>query len=84
MLINCPNFNAAPRICDSFATSRLIFASVIITEPVLATSPSDDVVDRRRISEAAPYDIEAAKPASQLQYRKEKKEETFLRTAIMK
>lgn len=66
MLINCPSFNAAPRICDSFATSRLIFASVIITEPVLAASPSDDV-DRRIISEAAPYDMEAAKPASQLQ-----------------
>ena len=59
MLINCPNFKAAPRICDSFMTKRLMFASVIMTDEDWSCDP-DPVL--RRISEAAPYPKDAAKP----------------------
>ena len=53
MLMNWPNFNAAPLICDNFDTSRFIFASVIMSEE--GCSPcSAELVERRTISDAAP------------------------------
>jgi hypothetical protein len=51
MLMNCPSFRAAPRIWESFDTRRVMFASVIMTDCVVSAS---DVVERRKISEAAP------------------------------
>jgi len=53
MLINCPNFNAAPLICDNFDTNRFKFASVIMSEDDCSPC-SDELVDRRRTSDAAP------------------------------
>jgi hypothetical protein len=50
MLINCPSFRAAPRIWESLDTRRVMFASVIMTDCIVSAS---DVVERRKISEAA-------------------------------
>lgn len=63
MLMNCPSFSAAPRILESLDTKRVIFASVIMTDCVLSTS---DVVERRKSSEAAPYESDAARPITTL------------------
>ena len=56
--MNCPSFNAAPRICESFETRRLMLASVIITDD---WSEEPEPV-RRRTSVAAPYPSDAANP----------------------
>ena len=58
MLMNCPSFNAAPRIWESLETRRLMFASVIITDE----SSWDPAPVRRRTSDAAPYPSDAASP----------------------
>ena len=58
MLMNCPSFNAAPRIWESLDTRRLMFASVIITDE----SSWDPAPVRRRTSDAAPYPSDAASP----------------------
>lgn len=60
MLMNCPSFNAAPRIWESLETRRLMLASVIITDD---SSWDPDPV-RRRISDAAPYPNDAASPVN--------------------
>ena len=51
ILMNCPNFNAAPRIWVSLDTRRLIFPSVMMSEP---EALSWELVVRLRSSEAAP------------------------------
>lgn len=58
MLMNCPSFNAAPRIWESLETRRLMLASVIITDE----SSWDPAPLRRRTSDAAPYPSDAASP----------------------
>lgn len=57
--MNWPNLSAAPRIFRSLDTSRWMLASVIITGDV---DCEDMPVLRWRISEAAPYPSDAAKP----------------------
>lgn len=56
--MNCPSLSAAPRIWVSFETSRRMLPSVIISEECC----SDEPVERRMSSEAAPYPSEAARP----------------------
>ncbi len=58
ILINWPNFNAAPRIWVSFATSLRMLASDMNTEG----AGSEEETERRSISPAAPYPREAARP----------------------
>lgn len=55
--MNWPNFNAAPLIRPRVDTSRLIFASLINTLPLLLLLP---VADRRIDSDAAPTESDAA------------------------
>lgn len=63
MLMNCPSLRAAPLILVSLVTKRLTFDSVNINEPLFCgNSPLD--TDLRRISEAAPYPREAARPVA--------------------
>lgn len=61
MLMNCPSFRAAPRIWESLDTKRVMLASVIMTDCVLSAC---DVVERRKTSEAAPYESDAARPVT--------------------
>lgn len=65
MLINCPSLRAAPLIFVNLVTKRLTFDSVNINEPLFCDDSSLDT-DLRRISEAAPYPREAAKPVAML------------------
>lgn len=53
--MNWPSFNAAPLIRPRVETSRLIFASLINTLPLLFPP-----VDRRMDSDAAPHESDAA------------------------
>jgi len=63
MLINCPSLSAAPLIFVSLATKRLTLGSVNINEPPCCDDSSLDT-DLRRISDAAPYPREAARPVA--------------------
>lgn len=65
MLMNCPSLRAAPLILVSLVTKRLTFDSVNISEPLFCDDSSLDT-DLRRISEAAPYPREAARPVTTL------------------
>lgn len=80
MLINCPSFNAAPRICESFETSRLMFASVIITDD--GSEEPEPVL--RRTSAAAPYPSDAASPNIQfMKSYNDRERKTDLRNEII-
>jgi hypothetical protein len=61
ILMNCPSFNAAPRIRPRVETSLRILASLINTLLPEAVPP----VDLLRPSEAAPHPIDAARADSQ-------------------
>jgi len=61
ILINCPSLRAAPLILVNLVTNRLTFDSVNTNEPPFCDDSSLDT-DLRRISEAAPYPSEAARP----------------------
>jgi len=63
MLINCPSLRAAPLIFVNLVTNRLTFDSVNTNEPLFCDDSSLDM-DLRRISEAAPYPREAARPVA--------------------
>jgi hypothetical protein len=57
MLMNWPNFSAAPLIRPNVDTNLLILASLMNTLPVALLPPAV----RRRPSEAAPIPIDAAR-----------------------
>jgi hypothetical protein len=78
MLINCPSFSAAPLICESFETRRLMLASVIIIDDWL--EEPEPVL--RRTSVAAPYPNDAASPKED--YEKVEPQVGKRRTSVMK
>jgi hypothetical protein len=51
VLMNCPSFRAALYIWESLDTRQVMFVSVMMTDCVVSAL---DVVERRKISEAAP------------------------------
>jgi hypothetical protein len=59
--MNCPSFNAAPRILPSVETSLRMLASLMNTLLPEGVPP----VDRLKPSEAAPQPIDAARADSQ-------------------
>lgn len=62
--MNCPNFKAAPRIRESFSTSRATLPSDMRRDPW----SDEPVVERRNSSVAAPALRPAAKPIDRYVY----------------